>query len=140
MKFIKDGLTTILTRKIYKLLTEKKRIISSFLKLFLENHRTSSIYTAFYPGSYPFAIGGIVHAGAALCFYLIKSHPFLDGNKRTATLVAVSFLNQNGWDLRYPFNEKTGRNALASIIEDCASGNEGKEQLIDWFEIHKVKI
>lgn len=32
----------------------------------------SALYTALYPGSYPFSVGGIVHAGAALCFYLIK--------------------------------------------------------------------
>ena len=30
----------------------------------------SAISTAFYPGVYPFALGGIVKVAGALCFYL----------------------------------------------------------------------
>ena len=52
--------------------------------------------------------------------------------------MAISFLNQNGFDLQYPVNEKTGEDALASIVEDCAAGKVGKEALMNWFENHKV--
>lgn len=66
----------------------------------------SALHTAFFPGEYPFAAGGLAKVAAALCFYLVKSHAFTDGNKRTAALSAIAFLNKNEWDLRYPINEK----------------------------------
>lgn len=100
----------------------------------------SAIHAAFYPGSFPFAQGGIVKVAAALCFYLIKSHPFLDGNKRTAALTAISFLNQHGWDLKYPQTKKGNGNALAEVIENSAAGKISKEALMEWFENHKILI
>jgi death-on-curing protein len=56
----------------------------------------SAISIAFYPGTYPFAYGGLAKVAGALCFYLVKSHAFMDGNKRTGALVAITFLNQHG--------------------------------------------
>jgi death on curing protein len=100
----------------------------------------SAIHTAFYPGSFPFALGGIVKVAGALCFYLIKSHPFMDGNKRTGALTAITFLNQHGWDLRYPLNTKSHTNELAKVIKQCAAGSVSKEELMEWFENHKVLI
>lgn len=100
----------------------------------------SAISTAFYPGSYPFAHGGIAKVAGALCFYLVKSHAFMDGNKRTGALVAITFLNQHGLDLKYPLNLKKNINGLAEIIEQCAAGNVSKDQLIEWFEQHKIEI
>ena len=41
----------------------------------------SAIHSAFYPGSYPFAAGGLAKIAGALCFYLVKGHPFMDGKK-----------------------------------------------------------
>jgi death-on-curing protein len=55
----------------------------------------SAIATAFYPGSYPFAHGGLARVAGALCFYLVKAHAFIDGNKRTGALTAITFLNIN---------------------------------------------
>ena len=100
----------------------------------------SAIHSAFYPGSYPFAAGGIACVAGALCFYLVKSHAFIDGNKRVGALAAIVFLNENGWDLKYPMNTDTGLNALAEIIEGCAAGTVTKEQLMDWFDNHKVPL
>ena len=60
----------------------------------------SAIHSAFYPGIYPFAAGGLVRVAGALCFYLVKSHAFIDGNKRVGALTAITFLNENGWDLK----------------------------------------
>lgn len=41
-----------------------------------------------------------VHAKAAALFHsLIRNHPFVDGNKRTAVLSLVVFYNLNGFDL-----------------------------------------
>lgn len=36
---------------------------------------------------------------ATLCFGLIKNHPWLGGNKRTATFLMETFLEMNGFEL-----------------------------------------
>ncbi len=100
----------------------------------------SAIHTAFYPGSYPFAAGGSAQIAGALCFYLVKGHAFMDGNKRTGALVAMTFLENVGWSLQYPFNEETGEDALADIIDRTASGIISKEELMKWFDTHKIRI
>ena len=40
----------------------------------------------------------IIRQAATLCFGLIKNHPWIGGNKRTATILTDSFLYRNGWD------------------------------------------
>ncbi len=100
----------------------------------------SAISTAFYPGSYPFHHGGLAKVAGALCFYLVKSHAFMDGNKRTGALVAITFLNQHGLDLQYPKDKKLNVNSLAEVIENCAAGSVDKDQLIEWFDSHKISI
>lgn len=100
----------------------------------------SAISTAFYPGEYPFIAGGIIQLAAVLCFYLIKSHAFMDGNKRTATLVAITFLNHNGFDLKYQINTNKNINELADVIEKCAASEIDKLELTKWFESHKIKF
>jgi len=64
----------------------------------------------------------------------------MDGNKRTGTLAALAFLNQQGLDLQYPLDEKRDVNALAEVIEACAAGSVNKDQLIEWFDRHKVEL
>src|SRR5438270_13173946 len=97
----------------------------------------SALYTAFYPGTYPFAAGGIARTAGALCFYLVNAHAFTDGNKRTGTLVAIVFMEQNGWTLEYPIDRKRNSNALADIIEKCAASQLKKEEVMGWFDGHK---
>ncbi len=36
---------------------------------------------------------------AAYLFHIVRNHPFVDGNKRTAAVVAVVFLTMNGIEL-----------------------------------------
>jgi len=62
----------------------------------------------------------------------------MDGNKRTATVVAIVFMNKHGWTLNCPFNEDDDSNALADIIDACAASKISKEELIQWFDTHKV--
>lgn len=99
-----------------------------------------AISTAFYPGTYPFVHGGLARVAGALCFYIVKAHAFTDGNKRTGTLVAITFLNQHGLDLRYPIDEENDIDALAEVIEACAAGSIDKDQMMEWFNLHKVTI
>lgn len=39
----------------------------------------------------------LIRQAATLCFGLIKNHPWVGGNKRTATVLTDSFLYRNGW-------------------------------------------
>jgi death on curing protein len=41
----------------------------------------------------------IAHLAAAYAYALATSHPFVDGNKRTAVVVAFIFLELNGYDV-----------------------------------------
>lgn len=100
----------------------------------------SAVHSAFYPGTYPFVAGGLAHVAGALCFYLVKSHAFMDGNKRTGSLSAVVFLNTNGWDLQYPAGSENEKSALGEIIEKCAAGEITKEELMTWFDVHKIEL
>lgn len=100
----------------------------------------TALSTAFYPGSEPFENGGVARLAEALCFYLTKAHAFLDGNKRTATLSAVLFMNSNGWDLIYPENDENQFTELANIINKATASEISKDQLIEWFELHKVLL
>lgn len=99
----------------------------------------SALHSAFYPGSYPFSAGGIAKIAGALCFYLVKAHAFMDGNKRTGALVAIVFMEENGWKLSYPKQESNGKTGLANIIESCAAGKVSKDEVMEWFDLHKVK-
>ncbi|MFM9904230.1 MAG: type II toxin-antitoxin system death-on-curing family toxin [Pyrinomonadaceae bacterium] len=47
----------------------------------------------------------IAALAASYAFGIAKNHPFLDGNKRTALVVAVTFVNLNGSDIEAPLPE-----------------------------------
>ena len=100
----------------------------------------SAISSAFYPGLYPFAHGGVAGIAGAMTFYLTQAHAFQDGNKRTAAIAGVTFLTMNGWDIQYVIDEKTDRNDFADMILKCASGLATKDEVIEWFENHKIRI
>lgn len=97
----------------------------------------SALHTAFYPGSEPFIHGNIPALAGALCFYLVQSHAFIDGNKRTGALAAINFLNMNGFELEY---SREPRNELADAIEKCAASQLTKDDLIRWFSNHAVPL
>lgn len=102
-----------------------------------ENKVESALGAAYYPGNYPFQYGGIPKVAGALCYFLIKAHAFMDGNKRTAVMVASILMDLNGWDLLYPLRSSSKRTALTEVIESAASSNISKDDLIEWFEQHK---
>ena len=65
---------------------------------------------------------------AALITSVARNHALLDGNKRTAWVLMVAFLNINGWDLEMTQDEKfdlilavaQGENELAEIARTFA--------------------
>ncbi|MCG8508088.1 MAG: type II toxin-antitoxin system death-on-curing family toxin [Rhodospirillales bacterium] len=65
---------------------------------------------------------------AAYCFALVRGHPFHDGNKRTAYVAPIVFLDLNGIDCAP---------AQADIVKTklgAAAGSVTEDQLADWFE------
>jgi death-on-curing protein len=100
----------------------------------------SALHTAFYPGSEPFLNGGIAKLAGALCFYLTKAHAFQDGNKRTATYAAILFMQSNGWDLQFADNDEDEFSDLAKIVLKATASEITKEELMEWFDLHKIII
>jgi death-on-curing protein len=64
---------------------------------------------------------------AAYAFALAKNHGFIDGNKRTAWVVARLFLADNGYGLRFEPGD------AVRIVEGIAGGTLHEADLADWF-------
>ena len=70
----------------------------------------------------------IFHKAAALMESLIKNHPFIDGNKRTAITSTGIFLQMNGYSL------ETSQKELESFTLDMATGKAIFKDAVKWFE------
>ncbi|MFY9854904.1 MAG: type II toxin-antitoxin system death-on-curing family toxin [Terracidiphilus sp.] len=64
---------------------------------------------------------------AAYAFGLSSNHGFLDGNKRTAYVVAETFLDLNGYAMDAPDE------AVVNTMLAVAAGVLPEEQLVEWF-------
>jgi death-on-curing protein len=69
---------------------------------------------------------------AAYAFGIIRNHPFVDGNKRTAYVACRTFLKLNGADFSATDVEKY------QIFIALADGSIGEEQLAEWIRAHSV--
>lgn len=72
--------------------------------------------------------GEFLHDGpfamaAAYLFHIVKNHPFVDGNKRTAMLAAIVFLDVNGIGIEQPSD------ALYELTMGAADGTVGKSAI-----------
>ncbi|MEH6661431.1 MAG: type II toxin-antitoxin system death-on-curing family toxin [Parasphingorhabdus sp.] len=67
---------------------------------------------------------------AAYAFGVARNHPFTDGNKRTAWVLARTFLVLN--DCQLLFN----REEAIATVQSLASGELTEEQLAKWFRDH----
>lgn len=65
---------------------------------------------------------------AAYAFGIARNHPFTDGNKRTAWVVARLFLALNSITLRYKKED------AVTVMLALAGGEMGEEALAEWFE------
>jgi len=63
---------------------------------------------------------------AALFHSLIKSHPFMDGTKRTAFASAVYFLHERGHLLRRPLPQDEVIRFCVQVAEEAARQEEGE--------------
>lgn len=71
---------------------------------------------------------------AALMHSLIKNHPFIDGNKRTAITSSSIFLLRNGFQITASNKE------LEQFTLEAASTKIEIEKIAKWFKKHKAQI
>ena len=69
---------------------------------------------------------------ASNCFGIARNHPFVDGNKRAAYVVARVFLLLNGSNITPVEND------IVSTMLALASGQLAEEQLAKWFAGHVI--
>ena len=67
---------------------------------------------------------------ANLLYYIIKGHPFNDGNKRIGAYLFVLFLHKNGILYKNDGERKINDNALASIALLVAQSNPDQKEII----------
>ena len=78
--------------------------------------------------------GDVFDKAAFLMFYIAFSHPFLNGNKRTAFLTAEVFLRANGWHI------KCGADEALGFLLEVASGDKTIEDVKRWIREHAEKV
>lgn len=70
---------------------------------------------------------GLAAKAAAYLYHLAANHPFVDGNKRSAALAALLFLDINGVEALPPPDD------LERVTWAVADGSMSKAKLTDWF-------
>jgi death-on-curing protein len=65
---------------------------------------------------------------AAYAFGIVRNHPFVDGNKRTALVVAIAFLERNG------ITFSASQQEAYLTFYDLAAGKFTEDELTAWFE------
>ena len=71
---------------------------------------------------------------AAYAYGIVQNHPFVDGNKRTGFVVAVTFLLLNGYDFTAMERE------VVEMFFLLAQGQSGEKELSGWFGRHIVRL
>jgi death on curing protein len=71
---------------------------------------------------------------AAYLFHIIKNHPFVDGNKRTASMAALVFFSSN-YKGAFEFFD----NDYQDLILKVAEGKAGKEEIAKFFKSIRIK-
>jgi death-on-curing protein len=71
---------------------------------------------------------------ASYAFGIARNHAFTDGNKRTALVVSVLFLNLNGWDIA------ADKQDVLSTFLRLAEGSLSEQELTAWFARRAVAL
>ena len=75
----------------------------------------------------------VVEKAAALGFFLVQNHPFVDGNKRTGHAAMEVFLFLNDHEINAPVEEQE------QVVLQVASGQMGREAFTDWLRGHAIR-
>jgi len=76
----------------------------------------------------------ILTKAAALCFFLVMNHPFVDGNKRIGHAAMETFLTLNGFEIQATIDEQE------KIILDLAGGKLDRKKFTAWLNNHIIHI
>lgn len=75
-----------------------------------------------------------VSKAAALCFFLVKNHAFIDGNKRIGHAAMETFLILNGYEITAGVDEQE------QIMLELASGNITLQNFTTWLNNNAAHI
>lgn len=70
----------------------------------------------------------LAQLAAAYAFGIVRNHPFLDGNKRTGLLIAFTFLELNGMDMR------ASEEDAYEVFMALAAGKMDEATLAEWLQ------
>ena len=76
------------------------------------------------------AYPSVEEKAAHLLYFLIKNHPFVDGNKRVAGAMFLWFLEQNHWLYRADGSKRIAGNALTALCLMVAQSDPKEKDLI----------
>ena len=76
----------------------------------------------------------LLSQGATLLLGLIKNHPWVGGNKRTATALLELFLNKNG------FEATAGASAWVELVLAIEGDQCQLDEITDWLRHHTERI
>jgi death-on-curing protein len=74
----------------------------------------------------------LVEKAAALGFFIIRNHPFVDGNKRLGHAAMETFLILNGLEIDAPLVEQE------RLVLQVAAGRLDRRAFTAWLEAHVV--
>lgn len=72
----------------------------------------------------------LAEMAAAYLYHIVKGHPFVDGNKRVGSSLAVVFLDLNGFEMDAD-NEQ-----FESLVLEVASCQVGKQPIAEFLRKH----
>jgi len=72
----------------------------------------------------------LLEKAAALCFSLVKNHPFVDGNKRVGHAAMETLLLLNGFEIEASTDEQE------QLVLALAAGQLSREDLVAWLRAH----
>ena len=76
----------------------------------------------------------IIRQAATLCFGLIKNHPWVGGNKRTATFIVEEFLFQNGREV------VVERGETYQMVLAVEANTYGVDDIENWYRQRTIPI
>ncbi|HZY62446.1 MAG TPA: type II toxin-antitoxin system death-on-curing family toxin [Edaphobacter sp.] len=76
----------------------------------------------------------IFRLAASYAFGIARNHAFIDGNKRTALVVSLTFLDRNGWDI------VASKEDTYLTFVHLAEGTLSEDELAVWLAKHAVSL
>ena len=75
----------------------------------------------------------VFELGASYAYGIVKNHPFVDGNKRSALLACYTFLGINGIELDAPESD------VVTMMVALAASDVSEADFALWLQKHSIK-